>query len=322
MKQKLATTTYGKRILSAAMRLSAFVLCCAASIYNIGNAHAQELDAEVTFNTQQIEAAYRDRFTTLQEALAELINAQQWTAAQFGVQERIQCTFAFTIVEMPGDDTYKATLTVQARRPVYYSTYSTTTLNWQDKELTFQYTEGQMLSYNEFNLQSELVAVTAYYVYLILGLDFDSFAPRGGEQFLRRAENIVAQMQSADTPGWKAFDSKRNRHGLITALFDGNQAVWRDLWYQYHRQGLDAMYQSMDKGRRQVTASLDQLKAVRQADPQTPLLNLFIDAKLDELLNIYSEAPMTEKQAVYTTLQDNYPTYTSRLAKIKEEYRE
>lgn len=320
MRHTAPSIPYGRRILHAAMRLPLFLLLFL--IYNIGSVRAQELDAEISINVQQIEASFRDRFTTLQGELKELINTQQWTGAQFAPQERIQCTFAFTIVEMPGDDTYKATLTVQARRPVYYSSYSTTTLNWQDKELTFRYTEGQMLNYNEFNLDNELVAVTAYYVYLILGLDFDSFAPGGGEAYLRRCENIVTQMQSADAPGWKAFDSKRNRHGLVTALFDANQAAWRQMWYQYHRQGLDAMYQSMDKGRRQITAGLDVLKTVRQADPQTPLLSLFIDAKIDELLNIYSEAPMTEKQAVYTTLQDNYPTYTNRLAKIKEEYRE
>ena len=283
---------------------------------------AQELDATVTINAQQIEASYRDRFTTLQTDLQEFINGQTWSNAQFSTQERIQCTFAFTINEMPSTDSFKASLTVQARRPVYYSSYQTTTLNWKDDNLTFSYTEGQTFTYNEFSLDNELVAVTAYYVYLLLASDFDSFALKGGESFLRKCESIVSQMQSSDNPGWKAFDDKKNRHAIVTALLDDNQSDFRQLWYNYHRQGLDAMYQSMDKGRAQVTQSLPMLAEVRRANTQTPLLGMFIAAKLDELLNIYSEAPMQEKQSIFKTLQDLFPTYTNKLNKIKEEYKE
>lgn len=283
---------------------------------------AQELDATVSINAQQIEAAYRDRFNTLQESLQEFINNQQWTNTQFSTQERIQCSFAITINEMPASDAYSASMTIQARRPVYYSTYQSTTFNWKDESLSFTYTEGQNLTYNEFNLDNELVATVAYYIYMVLGTDFDSFSPQGGEAYLRKAENIVSQMQSSDNRGWKAFDSKRNRHALITALLDPNQADYRQAWYNYHRLGLDAMYQSIDKGRAQVTATFPMLSNVRSADSQTPLLGFFIGAKLDELVNIYSEAPMTEKQKIYTQLQELFPTYAPRFAKIKEEYRE
>lgn len=283
---------------------------------------AQELDATVSINAQQIEAAYRDRFITLQESLQEFINNQQWTNTQFATQERIQCTFAITINEMPATDAYSASMTIQARRPVYYSSYQSTTFNWKDENLSFSYTEGQNLTYNEFNLDNELVATVAYYIYLILGTDFDSFSPLGGDTYLHKAENIVSQMQSSDNAGWKAFDNRKNRHAIINALLDANQVEYRQAWYNYHRQGLDAMYQSMDKGRAQVTATLSILNNVRKADSQTPLLGLFIGSKLDELVNIYSEAPMTEKQKVYTQMQELFPTYSARFAKIKEEYRE
>lgn len=283
---------------------------------------AQELDATVTINTQQIEASYRDRFETLKTDLQEFINGQQWTPAQFSVQERIGCTFSFTITEMTSADNYKASLTVQARRPVYYSSYQTTTFNWKDDNLSFGYTEGQTFTYNEFNLDNELIATVAYYIYLILGLDFDSFSPKGGEAFLRKCESIVSQMQSSESKAWKAFDDKKNRHAVITALLDDNQSDFRQLWYNYHRLGLDAMYQSMDKGRAQITAALPLLGNVRKANSQTPLLSVFIAAKQDELINIYSEAPMTEKQNIFKTLQDLFPTYTNALSKIKEEYKE
>lgn len=298
-------------------------MCISALIFTSSFViEAQELDATVTINAQQIEASYRDRFTTLQTDLQEFLNGQQWSNAQFTQQERIQCTFAFTINEMPSTDTYKASLTIQSKRPVYYSSYQTTTLNWKDDNLTFTYTQGQTFTYNEFSLDDEIIAVTAYYVYLIMGADFDSFSPKGGEPYLRKCESIVSQMQSSDNPGWKAFDDKKNRHAIITALLDENQADFRQLWYNYHRLGLDAMYQSMDKGRAQVTQGLPLLENVRKANTQTPLLSMFIAAKLDELLNIYSEAPMQEKQSIFKTLQDLYPTYTNKLNQIKQEYKE
>lgn len=283
---------------------------------------AQELDATVTINAQQIEASYRDRFATLQTDLQEFINGQAWSSAQFSAQERIQCSFSITINEMPKADSYKASMTIQARRPVYYSSYQTTTFNWKDDNLSFTYTEGQTFTFNEFNMDNELIAVTAYYIYLILGIDFDSFELKGGEPYLRKCENIVSQMQGSEDAGWKAFDDKKNRHAVITALLDESQSEFRQLWYNYHRQGLDAMFQSMDKGRAQVSQSLPMLGSVRKANAQTPLLNMFISAKLDELLNIYSEAPMQEKQSIFKTLQDLYPTYTNKLNKIKEEYKE
>lgn len=279
---------------------------------------AQELKCTVSINASQIEAAYQERFTTLQNDLTEFINNQAWTGKQFSEVEKIQCTMAFVINSIPSTDTYQATLTVQSRRPVYNSGYSSTLLNFKDAEVEFNYTEGQTLTYTEYDLSDNLVAVTAYYVYLILGLDFDSFSPKGGEEFLRRAENIVSQMQSSDVKGWKAFDSRKNRHALITDLLAETNADYRQLWYTYHRLGLDAMAQSVDKGRSQVSAACTQLKNVKSASPQSVLLTLFIDAKMDELLNIYSKAPQADKTSAYETLQGIYPSYTNKLSEIKK----
>lgn len=294
------------------LQLGLCILCMAPVVV------AQELNCTVSINASQIETAYQERFKTLQNDLAEFINNQPWSNAQFTNVEKINCNFALTINSIPSTDKYTATLTVQSRRPVYNSNYSSTTLNWKDGEVEFEYTEGQMLNFNEYNLDNELVAITAYYVYLILGLDFDSFSPKGGEPFLRKAENIVSQMQTAEGKGWKAFDSKKNRHALITDLLAESNADFRQLWYTYHRQGLDAMHQSVDRGRSQIGAACDLIKNVKSASPQTVLLTLFIDAKLDELINIYSKAPQNEKTQVYTRLQEIYPSYTNKLSEIKK----
>lgn len=283
---------------------------------------AQELNATVTINTQQIDASLRPRFETLREELEEFINGQQWTGTQFSNIEKITCTFAFTINEVVQTDVYKASITVQARRPVFNASYQSILLNWRDDLVNLPYQEGMNLTYNEFNLTDELIATVAYYVYLVLALDFDSFSPQGGEQYLRRCESIVSQMQSSDSNGWKAFSSKSNRHALVTALLDPNQKGFRDLWYTYHRQGLDQMAQSVDKGRAQVSSTLDLLTEVRSADAMTPLLNLFIAAKQDELLGIFSEAPMNEKKTTYDKLSDLFPTYSRQLEPIKQEYKE
>lgn len=299
------------------------IICTALTALALHQATtAQELNATVTVNAQQIEASARERFSSLKENLEEFINGQQWTGAQFAPNERIECTFAITVNEIAATDVYNVSLTVQARRPVFNASYQSTLVNWRDDSVVFPYQDGQTLTYNEFNLDNELIATLAYYCYLVLGLDFDSFAPLGGEPYLRKCESIVSQMQSSDNRGWKAFDAKTNRHALITALLEQAQQPYRQLWYTYHRQGLDQMAQSMDKGRAQITAALPNLKEVRSADAMTPLTSLFIAAKQDELCNIYSEAPMTEKRSIYDMLTDIFPTYTKQLAPIKEEYKE
>jgi len=280
--------------------------------------NAQELDATVTVNAEQIEASFRERLETMRSDLQEFVNGMQWTQAQFSTIEKIKCTFAFTISEMTDDNSFKGSLTVQSRRPVYNSSYNTNTLNWQDNQLSFEYTEGQNFNFNEFNLDNELIATVAYYVYLILGIDFDSFSLRGGEQYLQKAESIVSQMQSSDSKAWQAFADKSNRHAIISALLDESQSTYRTLWYNYHRLGLDQMSQSMDKGRAQVTIACQDLSKVRQASSLTPLLSLFISSKLDELINVYSKAPRNEKDEVFKVLNEEFPTYHDRLREIKE----
>lgn len=279
---------------------------------------AQELNARVTLNAQQIEASYRPRLETMREALEEFINTRQWTDEQFMNSERIECTLAFTILEIPETDHYKGTLTIQSRRPVYNASYISPILNWQDEEVQFSYTEGMNLNWNEYQAgDNNLLALTAYYAYLILGLDFDTFGAGGGSACYQKAQSIVNQMQTAgDIPGWKAYDKKNNRHAIISELTsqsssDNNNKAnnFSTLLYVYHRNGLDAMAQSVDKGRTAVTQALPVLKAIKSQNIMSPLLTMFVTAKQDELKNIYSKAPQNEKREVRELLNDVYPTY-------------
>jgi hypothetical protein len=191
---------------------------------------AQELNARVTVNGDKVQGN-KQVFATLQNALSELINNRRWTEATFASSERIDCTFAI-IVNKQEENTFQAEIQVQASRPVYNSGYVTTLLNFRDQQLDFQYTEFEPLEYAENTVSNNLTATVIFYVYLILSLDFDSFSPSGGSAFIEQARQIVTLAQSEMSwNGWKAFDSDRNRHAIITALTDNTSTAFRQLWY-------------------------------------------------------------------------------------------
>ncbi|MCD8193931.1 MAG: DUF4835 family protein, partial [Tannerellaceae bacterium] len=202
-------------------------------LFSVQYSNGQELNATLTVNSDKIEGN-RTVFSTLERALNDFINNKRWTDATFGLNERIDCTFLIIINEMPSDNSFRAELQVQARRPVYNSAYTTTLINYRDTQLDFDYTEYEPLEYNEYNIDNNLVATITFYIYTILGLDFDSFSPRGGTAFHQQAQQIVnmAQSQSAWT-GWRAFESNRNRHAVSTALTENTADIFRNMWYTY-----------------------------------------------------------------------------------------
>ena len=223
------------------------------------------------------------------------------------------------IVNEQTDNSFKAEIQVQARRPVYNSSYTTTLLNYRDTELDFEYVQFEPLEYTENTLNSNLIATVAYYVYIILGLDFDSFSPLGGKAYFDQAQQIVNIAQSQGTwNGWRAFEKDDNRHGLITALTDNTSEIFRNLWYTYHRKGLDEMAGNPDRGRMTIIEALPALKEVKSARPTSVVLRLFSDAKLDEIVSIYSKATTQEKQEGYKLLFDLYPTETTRLEPLQK----
>lgn len=280
---------------------------------------AQELNARISINTDKVQSTNKQVFTTLQTALTEFVNNKKWTDATFAVNERIDCTITIIVNEMPSDNSFKSEIQIQARRPVYNSSYTTTLFNFRDTQLDFDYTEFEPLEYTENTLNSNLTATIVFYIYTILGLDFDSFSPKGGNAYFQRAQQIVSLAQSQPSwSGWKAFDSDKNRHAIATALTDNTSDTFHELWYNYHRKGLDEMAANPDRGRTSLIATLPALEQIKSARPSSVLLLLFSDAKLDEVVGVYSKATMPEKQEGLKILSNLYPTETTRLEPLKK----
>lgn len=280
-------------------------------------AQNSELNARVTINADRVPGTYTQIYTTLETALNAFINNKKWTNATFAVNERIDCTFTIILSDVT-DNVFKGEIQIQARRPVFNSSYTTTLFNFRDTQFDFEYTEFEPLEYAENVVNSNLTATIIFYLYTILGLDFDSFAPKGGTPFLQEAQNIVTLAQAQmGWSGWRAFDSDRNRHALITALTENNGEGFRQFWYDYHRKGLDEMAANADRGRTNIITALPALTKLKSARPNSVLLQVFSDAKLDELIAIYSKATTQEKQEGFKDLSNLYPAASNRLEAIK-----
>lgn len=277
---------------------------------------AQELNCTVEVNTQKIEGTDKSLYDELKEAMTEYFNTYKWTNAQFYANEKIECRFFLTVSKVE-DDKISGDIQVQVIRPVYNSTYTTPLLNFKDNKVEFTYSRGQQLNHNESSWESNLTALLDYYANLFLALDFDSFSPKGGQPYFDRLASIVQMAQSSGEIGWRAFEDNKNRSAVLSSYTEAQGGAMRDLLYDYHRKGLDEMVTAPDKGRGVITASLQKLADIHKADPMNVALSIFRDTKLDELVNIYSEAPESERKEVYDLLSPIYPTDTERLEKIK-----
>ena len=280
-------------------------------------ASAQELLCTVEVNTDQVNGTYKQVFETLQQAITEYMNTTVFTNTQIAANEKIECRLFFTVKEYT-DDVVKGDLQIQSMRPVYNSSYTTTLINFRDTKVEFTYREGEPLVYSLNNMESQLTAILNFYAFLVIAVDFDSFSPKGGEPYFERLKQIVQMAQSSGETGWKAFEDTKNRSAVLASFTDAPASVIRDAMYQYHRQGLDLMSTSVDKGRASVTESLDAIAKIYSAAPMSVALSMFKDAKLDELVNIYSKAPQREREAVYKLLEPIYPTERERLEQIKK----
>lgn len=279
---------------------------------------AQELNCSVEVNTDKIAGTDKNVFTTLQSAITEYMNNTQWGNAQFLANERIECKLFLTVNSYEGT-TMKCDLQVQSLRPVYNSSYTTTLINFKDTNVEFDYQENEPLIYSENTMESNLTAILNFYAFLILAVDFDSFSPNGGDLYFEKANNVVTMAQSSGESGWKAFEDNKNRSAVLSAFTDKATSSIRTLMYNYHRKGLDEMVLSPDKGKAVITESLSILKSIYDVAPMSVVLSMFKDAKLDELVNVYSKSNVSERQAVYELLYPLYPTEGQRLNQIKEE---
>lgn len=278
---------------------------------------AQELNCRVEVNSDKITGTNKSVFTTLQEAITSYMNDTKFTAAQYSPIEKIECTLFFTIKEYDGDK-MTGDLQVQATRPAYNASYTTNLINFRDSKVEFTYSEGEPLTFNETNMESQLTAILNFYAYLIIAIDTDSFAPRGGEAAWDRVKTIVQQAQSSGESGWRAFDDNKNRAAVLGAYTDPSTQQLRDMVYKYHREGIDQMSVSPDKGRAAITESLETLKNIYNVAPMSVGLSMFRDSKLDELVNVYTKGSQEERDRVVEILSSLYPTDQDRIQKIKE----
>ncbi len=275
-------------------------------VVNALSSGAQELQAKVTVLSQQIGTnVNKNAFTTLQTQLTNLLNNRKWTGDVFQAQEKIQCNFLLNLQSAEDDNTYKASLTVQAGRPVYNTTYQSQLVNFQDVDVTFKYIEYQPVEFNENRvggtdpLTGNLTAVIAYYVYIILGLDYDSFQLKGGAQYFQKAQNIVTNApEERNISGWKAFDGTRNRYWLANNVTNNKLNIIHDIFYAYYRMGLDNLYSNEMNARVNILNALSKLQDFNQQNPNTMILQFFMQNRSDELIGVFKKAdPGTKARA-------------------------
>jgi len=281
---------------------------------------AQEFQCSVTVQSASVQGTNKQIYENMRNALNDFMRAQIWTNDKYDTKERIECSFNFNITEQISSNEFKGVLTVQLRRPVYGSAYTTTMFNMQDNDVQFRYNEGQPLTYNESSYDSDnLVPLLAFYSYFMLGLDYDSFSPNGGSDYFKKAETIVNQAQSSQYAGWKSYDGTKNRYWLINNMLDDNHKTFRLSVYKYHRDGLDIMSENVEQGRTAIYECMEELKKVKQrASRNAYLLGLYFTAKADELVGLFSESPAIEKTKIVEILSSADPGNISKYQKINE----
>lgn len=305
-----------KELLKVRYTLSIFVVCL-----NIFTFSAQEIDCKVTVNHAQVQGTNVQVFKTFETALTEFINERHWTQAQYEINERIRCSMNFTVKGYDENEArWTCELIVQSTRPVYQSGYQSTVFSFKDDNIEFNYREFDPLELRDNQIDNNLTAVIAYYIYMMIGLDMDTMAPFGGTEILRSAEGIVTAAQTLNEKGWKAFDDSRNRYALITDYLDEGMKPLRQMMYDYHRKGMDEMATNATRARAAITASLAGWKQAKDTKPMSSLPVIFTEIKKDELVNIYggtSPAAQKEREDVFQLVSNINPSQNSVWDKIK-----
>ncbi len=279
---------------------------------------SQEFNIVVQVTSPQVEGTEKKIFETLQQELNDFVNNRKWSNYAYKPEERIEGTMLVTVSQRTSSDQFVARLNVALRRPVFNASYNSTLLNYIDKDFEFTYVEFQPLEYNDNTFSSNLTSTIAYYLYIFLGIDGDTFTRMGGSPYYEKAQNIVNLAQNAREKGWKGFENQKNRYWLIENLTNPAYSSVREALYKYHRLGLDVMSDDVERGRASINESLELLRKANRERPGLFLLQLFLEAKRDELVNIYSGAsPMDKTQAV-NILKEIDPANAAKYQKILE----
>jgi hypothetical protein len=303
-----------KRINSMKKAVLVFLIFLAGYVTN-----AQELSCKIEINYSQIQGSTNKQiFDQMQKIIFEFMNNTKWTSDVFSAQEKIECSILIVISEVTGTDEYKGSIQVISSRPVFKSSYSTQVLNVEDQDFQFKFQQFTQLEYNINTFQNNLTSILQYYAYVILGTDYDTFSPLGGTQYWQKAQLIVQNAQNAVEPGWRQSQSgQKNRYWLVENTLQPVFKGIRDCMYAYSRNGLDKMSENAEEGRTNILKALDLLKPVYKARPASFNMQVFFNAKRDEIINIFKTAPPDEKTQVMETLMYVDPAGTTKYQKIQ-----
>ena len=282
---------------------------------------AKELNARITIHHSQIQGTDTAVCDELQQTLTQFVNDRQWTALQFQKNERIPCSFNITVTKYDkSTNMFTCKAVIQATRTAYNSSYNTTIYSNQDNDFNFEYAQFDQLNFNEEAVDNQLTALMAYYAFLMIGINLDTFAPMGGEDVLQRCMNLANNCQNLNFPGWKAFDNDRNRFAIINDYLDGAMKPFRQLQYDYYRNGLDEMATNADRGRTNISTAIEEnLKKCHEDRPMSLLPQIWTDYKRDELANIYKgKGTQKEKEQVYEILFGINASQNNAWQQIKE----
>ncbi len=288
-------------------------------LFLTGNNFAQELRCNVTVSSQRIQGANQNLFRTMQSDIYEFMNTRKWTDHVYSYDEKLKCNIMILLEEQLSADEFRGSIQVQLIRPVFDSSYETTILNIKDNDFRCRYVEFQPLEFNETSNRDNLTNILAFYAYVILGFNYDTFSPDGGTPYFEKAQAIVNNSQNLPVKGWKSFESERNRYWLIENILNKSYSDFRKCMYSYHRNGLDLMSQRAEEGRANIAESLRDLQKVFRKRPSTYILQMFFDSKVDELINIFSKSYPDERSRVLTILNEIDPSNGNKYSKISKE---
>lgn len=282
----------------------------------INTINSQELNCKVTVNSSQISGSNKQVFTTLEKSISEFINNTKWTNKSFKKQEKIQCVIILNIAEQNGSNKFKGDIQIQAIRPVYNSTYQTSTLNYKDEDMEFVYEEFQPLIYNESSYESNLTSLLSFYAYIILGFDQDSFALNGGDKYFKKAEQIMLTAQQGGHKGWNSLDGNKSRFQLIDNILNKAYQNFRRMMYNYHFKGLDYMHKDQTRSKQAIANAIISLKSIYSRRPSSFLLRIFVDTKSDEIETIFKDGPKIDTRNLKDMLMRVYPSLNTNWKNI------
>ncbi len=277
-----------------------------------GNLFAQELNCRVVVNSNRVQTVEKRIFEDMENAFSEFFNTRKWTNDTYKNEERIKCNLIINIEEIPTIGTFKGTVQIISARPVYGSDYETVVFNFADRDWTFEYVEAQPIIFNENTFNSNISSLLGFYAYIILGYDYDTFSPKGGDEFFQKAWLVVNNAQQSNFPGWDQFNSNRNRYWLAENLISPQLEAIREMQYTYHREGLDIMIDQPDECRKNVASALNMLKTANGARPRSIITLSFLDSKTDEIVSLYKEGDLGVRRNVYNTIINIDPSLSDK----------